>query len=158
MLNGLSRKTLLFHVAIVFTIVIALYARVTKNDYVDLDDTTLIVNNYSFIKDFSNAPQAFKQGIFQVVGKKDTEASYYRPVMELSFMFDANLSPAKDNERISASPFLKANVLYHLLACVLLLFLLNELRVNPTTSLLLTLLFAVHPILLQAIAWIPGRN
>jgi tetratricopeptide (TPR) repeat protein len=158
MLYGLNRRTILWHIAIVLAVVVCLYARVTKNDFVDLDDTSIIVENYPFIKDMGNAPQAFKQGIFQVAGKLDTEKTYYRPVVELSFMLDANLFPTKGSENISAKPFLRSNIFYHLLACILLLILLNGLNVSSTASLLLTLLFAVHPILLQAIAWIPGRN
>lgn len=158
MLKGVNRKAFFIHIAILCAVVLALYARVTNNKYVDLDDTRLIVNNYPFLKDFSNAPQAFRQGVFKLYNEPDTEASYYRPVMTLSFMLDAHLSPAGPNEYISPKPFLIANVFYHLAACLLLLLLLYALEVNPFPALLLTLVFAVHPILLQAIAWIPGRN
>lgn len=158
MLKGVNRKTIFIHIAIICAVVLALYARVTNNKYVDLDDTRLIVNNYPFLKDFSNVPQAFKQGIFKLYNAPDTEASYFRPVMTLSFMLDAHLSPSGPNQYISPKPFLAANVFYHLLACILLLLLLYALEVSPFPALLLALVFAVHPILLQAIAWIPGRN
>lgn len=149
---------MLIHIAVLCVVVVALYSRVTRNNYVDLDDTRLIVDNYPFLKDFSNIPQAFKQGVFKLYNQPDTEASYYRPVMTLSFMLDAHLSPVNNKQYITPKPFLRANIFYHLMACVLLLLLLYSIGVNPVPSIMLTLLFAVHPILLQAIAWIPGRN
>jgi len=50
------------------------------------------------------------------------------------------------------------NILYHLLACLLLYYLLLKLGVNPLSALALSLLFAVHPVNIHAVAWIPGRN
>jgi len=146
----------LLYIAIISAVVIGLYARVAENDFVGLDDTSLVVGNYSFLKDFSNAPKAFEQGVFQAQGKLDTEKTYYRPVMVLSLMLDAHFAPSESH--ISPEPFLWANIFYHLLACILLLLLFYALEINPLSALLLALVFAVHPILLQAIAWVPGRN
>ncbi len=135
----------------------SLYHSSTDNDYLDLDDMTILVKNYSFLKNISNAPKAFTQGVFQETGQKDTLASYYRPVMIFSFMLDAQFSPAS-GEYPKPKPFLKANIFYHTVACILLLLLLLELNIPPLPSLLFTLIFTVHPLLNQAVAWIPGRN
>jgi tetratricopeptide (TPR) repeat protein len=153
-----SGKNILYlYCAILSIVIVGLYSGITSNNFVDLDDTTVIVDNYPFLKDFSNAPQAFKQGVFQVYDKQDTLKTYYRPIMTLSFMVDAHLSPAPV-DHVSPRPFLRANIFYHILACILLLLLFTALKINPVPAFLLTLLFAVHPILAQAIAWIPGRN
>lgn len=136
---------------------LSLYHNSVKNDFLDLDDMTIIVRNYNFLKDFSNAGQVFKQGAFQVQGEKDTLTSYYRPVMILSFMTDAHISPQKSGYPVPG-PFIKANIFYHTLACILLLFLMLELKIPPLPSILLSLIFTVHPLLNQAVAWIPGRN
>ena len=144
-------------VSIICITAITLYNRSVENDFLDLDDMTIIVRNYSFLKDFSNAGQAFKQGAFQIQGEKDTLTSYYRPVMILSFMLDAHISPKKTKYPIPA-PFIEANIFYHLVACILLLLLLVELKIPPLSSLVLTLIFTVHPLINQAVAWIPGRN
>ncbi|HTA28763.1 MAG TPA: hypothetical protein VK809_13300 [Bacteroidia bacterium] len=135
----------------------SLYHSSTDNDYLDLDDMTILVKNYPFLKNISNAPKAFTQGVFQEEGQKDTLASYYRPVMIFSFMLDAQLSPSTA-EYPKPKPFLKANIFYHTVACILLLLLLFQLNIPPLPSLLLTLIFTVHPLLNQAVAWIPGRN
>ena len=118
---------------------------------------TIIVKNYPFLKNISNTPKAFTQGVFQETGQKDTLASYYRPVMIFSFMLDAQISPAV-GEYPKPKPFLEANIFYHTIACILLLLLLLELNIPPLPSLLLSLIFTVHPLLNQAVAWIPGRN
>jgi tetratricopeptide (TPR) repeat protein len=149
---------LYIHIAILCLVIIGLYSSITEHNYVDLDDTTVVVNNYPFLKNFSNAPQAFKQGVFQEYGKIDTLKTYYRPMMTISFMVDAHLSPATDTNNISPKPFFRGNIFYHIIACILLLLLLEALGISPTVSFLLTLLFAVHPLLTQAVAWIPGRN
>ena len=153
-----AKNSLLIYIGIICIAIIGLYSGITNNNYVDLDDTTVIVNNYPFLKDFSNAGQAFKQGVFQEYGKQDTLKTYYRPIMTLSFMVDAHLSPAPDLDHISPKPFLSGNIFYHILACILLLLVLTALNINPIASFLLALVFAVHPLLTQAIAWIPGRN
>jgi len=156
--TSLSGKSfLLLSVAIICISTLTLYHKSVKNDFLDLDDMTIIVRNYNFLKDFSNAGQAFKQGAFQVQGEKDTLTSYYRPVMILSFMADAHISPKKSKYPVP-SPFIEANIFYHIVACVLLLLLLLELKIPPLPSLLLSLIFAGHPLINQAVAWIPGRN
>src|SRR6185312_10297730 len=144
-------------VVIICIVTFSLYDKSIKNDYLDLDDMTIIVRNYNFIKDFSNAGQAFKQGVFQVQGEKDTLTSYYRPIVTLSFMADSYISPKKSSFPVPA-PYIRDNILYHIAACILLFFLLLELSIPPLPSLALALIFAVHPLLNQAVAWIPGRN
>ncbi len=156
--NLLSNKWFLpLSVAIICFVTISLYDKSIKNDYLDLDDMTIIVRNYNFIKDFSNAGQAFKQGVFQVQGETDTLTSYYRPMVTLSFMADSYISPKKSEYPIPA-PYIRDNIFYHVVACILLLFLLLQLKIPPLPSLALSLIFAVHPLLNQAVAWIPGRN
>ena len=144
-------------IVIICLTTVSLYHKSVKNDFLDLDDTNIIVKNYSFLKNISNAGQAFKQGVFKIEGEKDTLPSYYRPITTLSYMVDASTLPEKSTYPIPA-PFIKANIFYHTVACILLLLLLIELEIPPLPSLLLSLIFAVHPLLNQAVAWIPGRN
>ncbi len=143
---------------LIFITSVLLYHKSVNNAFLDLDDMTFFVKDYSFLKDISNAPKAFTQGVFQGADVKDTGESYYRPILILSFMIDAQISPSPTPEYPSPKPFLKANIFYHSLACVLLLVLLLELSLFPLSALLLTLIFTVHPLLNQAVAWIPGRN
>jgi protein O-mannosyl-transferase len=137
---------------------ISLYHKSVNNAYLDLDDMTFFMKDYAFIKNISNAPKAFTQGVFQGAGAKDTGESYYRPMLILSFMLDAQISPSSTPENPSLKPFFRANIFYHAFASVLLLMLLLELNISAFSSLLLALIFTAHPLLNQAVAWIPGRN
>lgn len=130
-----------------------MYVRTTSYEYTGLDDVTLIESNYPFIKNFNNIPKAFKQHVLHVDKTLDNEKDYYRPMLTLSFMLDANIA---GNSKPRWYHF--ANVLYHLTACLILFMLLHKLKINNIAAFLLTLLFAFHPVVDQAVAWIPGRN
>ncbi|HEY6160678.1 MAG TPA: tetratricopeptide repeat protein [Bacteroidia bacterium] len=77
---------------------------------------------------------------------------YYRPVWTSSCMIDASLG--------NGAPwvFHLTNILVHLAASLLLYLLFIELRVKKQTAFFLALIFAVHPLNVHAVAWIPGRN
>ncbi len=158
-LKGLLKKWVLpLSVLVIFVTSFSLYHKSVNNSYLNLDDLVFFVKDYPFIKDISNAPKAFTQGVFQGTEAKDTTGSYYRPMLIVSFMIDAQISPSASIGNPSPKPFLTANILYHTFCCVLLLFLLLELNISAIYSLLLALVFTVHPLLNQAVAWIPGRN
>jgi tetratricopeptide (TPR) repeat protein len=133
--------------------VFVLYARTLKYEYIGLDDTTLIETNYGYIKNFSNIPKAFKTDVMYFEKSGPTERDYYRPMLTLSFMLDAHIA---GNTKPGWYHF--SNLLYHIIACLLLFTLLYKLGVNRPATFFLTLLFAVHPVVDQAVAWIPGRN
>lgn len=150
-----SKRNILY-VLIICIVAISLYGRILTNDYVGLDDTTLVVDNYPFLKNSSNIVQVFRQGVFQTPLHKDTLTSFYRPMVTLSLMADAHFTTVV-NRYINPKPFFISNMLFHLIALVLLFFLLCKLS-SHISAFLLTLIFAVHPLINQAIAWIPGRN
>ena len=129
-------------------VVFLLYSQSLFFDFVHYDDEKLILNNLEFLTHLSNIPQAFTQLVFP----KTPSAPYYRPVLTVSLMLDAQLS--------GSSPFVYhlTNVILHLLSCCLLYLFLILLQYRKDLSLFFSLLFAVHPILTQAVAWIPGRN
>ncbi len=130
-----------------------MYARIVSYEYIGLDDTTLIETNYKFIKNFNNVPTAFTKHVMYSGTALDSEKDYYRPMLTLSFMIDAHIAG-------NAKPrwYHFSNILYHLTACLLLFALLYRLKVNSIAIFLLTLLFSIHPVVDQAVAWIPGRN
>ncbi len=125
-----------------------IYLQTLFFNFTYLDDNLLILKNFPFISNLSNIAEAFKKDIFlQPFG-----GSYYRPLVTLSFMLDAQIG--------GNAPFIYhlTNVILHLLvACLLFLFLLR-LRYPKELALFFSLIFAIHPVLNQAVAWIPGRN
>src|ERR1017187_2722078 len=138
---------------IIILITFLVYSRALHYQFVGMDEDDLIVQNGVFIKHLKNLPQAFRQSVFDVPGQYAESKLYYRPVLIASLMLDAR-STSKD----IATPYHVFNILYHILACMLLYFLLRKLCKNPELSLLLTLLFAIHPVNEYAVAWILGRN
>jgi protein O-mannosyl-transferase len=142
----------LYPIIIILTVFL-MYGRTLKYQYVKMDDTDLIVDNESFIKHSNNIPQAFKQSCFKIPGHLTESKSYYRPMLIVSFIIDAQLHGAR-----SSATFHFMNILYHVLACLLLYFLLLKLCGNSLLSFALSFLFAIHPVNTHAIAWIPGRN
>lgn len=128
-------------------IAIALYAVSLSFGFTYLDDSEFILENQPFIRDLSRAGEAFTQTIFTRIA-----VPYYRPLLTVSFMIDAQAG--------GASPFVYhvTNVLLHGLATCLLFALLVQLGSGRMAAFLFAGLFCVHPALAQAVAWIPGRN
>ena len=131
-----------------------LYGRTIDYKYVKLDDASLIVDNYEagFIQHLSNIPQAFRQSCFDIPNHYTDKKSYYRPLLILSFMMDAQVNGALPGM------FHFMNIIYHILATLLLYFFLRRLQCGPPVAFALSFLFAIHPADVHAIAWVPGRN
>ena len=137
--------------AYLFFLVIApllLNWKVINYDYTRLDDASIITNNISFLSDFKNVFNAFEKDNF--ISKEGK--GYYRPVQTISFMIDAHIS----REKPQAYHF--SNLLYHILTVISLFFLLMILGIRKNISFALSLLFSVHPLFTDAIAWIVGRG
>ena len=132
-------------------LVFIIYSPIINFQFIGLDDQLLIVDNYKFIKNPGNIFQAFKQDVFHIQNQQSS-ATYYRPLFTLSLMFDAQLG------KTSPAFYHFSNIVFHILSCWLIFKLLLQLKIKSETVFILTLLFAVHPTLTQAVAWIPGRN
>ncbi|OGD64062.1 hypothetical protein A2215_00190 [Candidatus Berkelbacteria bacterium RIFOXYA2_FULL_43_10] len=126
-----------------------LYLKTLFFDFTYLDDNVLILDNINFLKDFANIGLIFKQEVFHIL---HSSATYYRPILTLSFMLDAHLGGDK------ASIYHLTNIILHLVASSLVFTTLLKLKYKRSLSFLAAVLFTLHPILSQAVAWIPGRN
>ncbi|MDP2807100.1 MAG: tetratricopeptide repeat protein [bacterium] len=124
-----------------------LYFQALSLGYVSLDDEHLIVQNYPYISNLANLPQAFVKDVYW-----RNPGTYYRPLLNVSLMMDAAWGGAKP----VAYHF--TNILMHL-ACGLLIFLFfQKLGFGRLRSFAVSLFYLAHPALVQATAWIPGRN
>lgn len=114
-----------------------------------LDDNVLVINNARFLSSLSNVFQAFRQEVFHIA---HCSAAYYRPILTVSFILDAQIG--------GGNPFIYhlTNVVIHLVASCLVYLFLNKLGYKRPLAFFFSLIFTVHPILTQAVAWIPGRN
>lgn len=114
-----------------------------------LDDNVLILENYHFLSHLSNIFKTFKMEVFHIL---HASAAYYRPLLIISFILDAQLG--------KTSPFIYhlTNLAFHLSSSCLLFLFLKKLKYPPFLAWLFALIFTLHPVLTQAVVWIPGRN
>ena len=126
-----------------------LYFQAFFFDFTYLDDNVLILENQHFLSNLANIFQSFFADVFHLF---NSSAFYYRPLLTISFIFDYQIS--------GASPFFYhiTNVGLHILTACLLFVFLKKLNYRKDLAFLFSLIFLVHPVLTQAVAWIPGRN
>ncbi len=126
-----------------------LFGRTIPYDYTYLDDQTLILANLENLKSPQHLSDAFSGDVFHSL---PGNRYYYRPVLTLSFMADARIGGG------SFTAFHVGNILYHAIAVFLIFLLFAELGFDRLRSFLFSLLFLVHPLATQVVAWVPGRN
>jgi Tfp pilus assembly protein PilF len=143
-LNG--RRPILWICLLIFIV----YGMTLFSNIVYLDDNVLVTGQYQFNKSLSNIPQAFNEDIFQTPLGRGT---FYRPIERISFIFDAQLGKGSV---IFMSHL--TNLLLHILSICLLFYLLIKLDIDKTTAFLFTLIFGIHPLTAQTVAFISGRN
>lgn len=112
-----------------------------------LDDNLLLVQKLAFFRDWASLPQLFTRDSFLGSGP----GVYYRPLLLLSMMIDAKLP----GDPLAVSHLF--NMLYHSAASCLTLAFFARMG-SREKAFLLSLVFALHPALAQAVAWSPGRT
>jgi tetratricopeptide (TPR) repeat protein len=139
-IDSLSRHPFL----IITILAIAVYVQTISFDFAYCDDSDIIKEGYSRIANISSIGDEFSKGYM--------ETDYYRPLIYTSFIIDAQFSGDK--------PYFYhfTNLLIHCLFCCMLFKLLTLLNYNRNIALIVSLIFAVHPLFTNAVAWIVGRN
>jgi protein O-mannosyl-transferase len=140
-----GKTTIYYYLALLVIVPLILNWKVISYEFTTSDDTTIIENNYGFLSDLNNSYKAFEKDNF--LSKEGT--GYYRPVQTISFMIDT---------KVGANVYHFSNLFYHILTVIVLFLLLRKLEVRDDISFFISLLFSVHPLLTDAIAWIPGRG
>jgi len=125
-----------------------LYLKTLNFGFCYFDDKDLIVENGIFLSNIFNVFQAFCQKVYP----KSLAVGYYRPLLIVSFILNAQMG--------GIAPFVYhlTNVLIHLVVSSLVFVLFVQLGYRRGLSLFFALIFTVHPALTQAVAWVPGRN
>jgi protein O-mannosyl-transferase len=116
--------------------------------FTGLDDQDLLGDDAAFLRGPVSLLRIFARSYMHVV---DAHHPYYRPLVTASFALDAHWPGA------SPIPYHATNVLVHACASLLFLGLLRRFAMGAAAT-AGALLFAVHPTLASAVAWIPGRN
>ncbi len=134
---------------IIFSLGFAVYFQTLFFGFTYLDDNVLILDNLFFLKNLGNIFNAFKLEVFHIL---HSSAAYYRPILTISFILDAQLSGE------SAFFYHLTNVFIHLVASFGVFLFFTSIGYKRVLSFSAGILFLVHPVLVQAVAWIPGRN
>ncbi len=139
------------HHAIAWLIILGLllFGKTLFYGFSYFDDNVLILDNIGFLQNLSNIFKAFQMDVFHLVGHS---AAYYRPILTISFMIDAILG--------GTNPFIYhfGNLFLHISSTIALYYVFRKLRYSLNQSFVVSLIFIAHPIVSQAVAWIPGRN
>lgn len=132
-------------------VAVAAYARTIGFGFTGLDDRDLVVDDQGFLTQPSSLWRVFAPGraYMHVV---DAAHGYWRPLVTWTYALDAQLGGARP------LAYHATNVALHAAACVLLWRLLLALEMGAGAALAGALVFAVHPALASAVAWVPGRN
>jgi len=134
-------------VFLMFTILVfSLYGKTMFFDWTYLDDDVLILDRQNYLK-FSNIKNIFCDTVFAQGGQD----KFCRPLLNISFTLD------KFIYNINPFGYHLTNILIHLFNVFFIFFLLSK-YYDKRKTFLIVLLFAVHPSITQAVAWIPGRN
>ncbi|MBN2453752.1 MAG: tetratricopeptide repeat protein [Candidatus Omnitrophica bacterium] len=129
-------------------VIIALvYSKAIWYGFTYLDDNILILGNMNFLRDISNSWDSFFLKVFP-----RSYLPYYRPLLTISLILDAQLSGA------SPVSYHASNIIFHFAATCLLFTFLGRMGYRRDISFLFSMIFAVHPVLSQGVAWIAGRN
>jgi len=115
-----------------------------------LDDNVLAVGQYQFNRNLSNIFSSFGEDIFRT---PYGGGSFYRPILRWTFIFDAQFG---EGAVIFMSHF--SNLILHILSVTFLFLLLLKLNIKKELALLLSLIFGIHPLTAQTVAFIAGRN
>lgn len=125
-----------------------LYYQTLSFSFSYLDDNRLIIDNSQILHD-GGLTKIFTSDVFFSTNGSDF---YYRPLLNVSLLLDSYWD--------GANPFFfhYTNLILHLLATCLVFLLLKNYLPAKNTAFFLSLIFLTHPVLTQAVAWIPGRN
>ena len=127
--------------------IVLVYAVSIGFGYTELDDSIFISQYHEYNENLSNLFTSFHRGVFDPVNDV-----YYRPLFLDSMIL--NYAICGDN----IAGYHAVNILLHIAAVLSLFKLFRKLDINELHAFILCLIFAIHPVLSQAVAWIPGRN
>ena len=121
----------------------AVYMQITSHEFISYDDYWLIRDNDNLHEGltFDSIAWAFNSG-----------EGYWKPLTFLSLMLDYELYG------MDAGGFLLTNLLFHILNSILLFFVFKKMTGKLWQSSFVAVLFALHPIHVESVAWASERK
>jgi Tfp pilus assembly protein PilF len=132
-----------YYIFILLSIIIVYGANI-NNDLVYCDDHEIILVAKDRIDELKDIKTEFFKGYINT--------TYYRPLINISFIIDKQFAGE------SVKFYQISNIIYHIIACFLFFNLLLLFKIKSNLAILITLIFALIPINVNAVSWIVGRN
>lgn len=152
MLHFLSGRENVLWAVLVTLIAILAFANTLTNDFVWADRTVILEEN-AILHSGSELFQVFTKPLWAFTASPMTgEGGYYRPIVAISYTIDHLLFGE------NPAGYHAGNVLLHAANSLLLFLFLALLFPGSRVPLFASLLFAVHPVHAEAVAWISGRT
>ena len=145
-------KTLERPYQIIFLVCVVLYAQIVSFGLVHFDDHGFVLMAADTLK-LSNIPQFFRHSVFWVLGDTTQDMDvFYRPLQNVVY--------AICNTIASKQPWIFHffGLTLHVITSCLLFRFLRELKYHASVAFVFALIYSVHPVLVQAVAWIPGMG
>jgi tetratricopeptide (TPR) repeat protein len=124
------------------------YAQTIGFGYTEFDDTYLVKDNIPILGSIANLPTLMTQDVFLGRGS----SVFYRPFQMVSYMLDTVIG------RATPAGYHASNLLLHCATTCSILYLLLLLRFPRIPSVFLAAFFAVDPVFVQSVSWIPSRG
>jgi len=139
----MRRYKIIFLIFLILVIAFIAFLPSLKNGFVRWDDDVYVTNNQA-IKSFSweNAATIFTSFY----------AGNYQPLTILSYFLDYHLC------KLNPFGYHLTNLILHLLNCLLVFWLIFIFSDSPQVSFITAILFAIHPLRVESIAWISERK
>src|SRR5215217_4240386 len=112
------------------------------------DDRSQIVEN-SFVQSWANAPQFFTEHVWQHV-YPNSPGNYYRPIFLIWLLLNYTLFG------LNAFSWHLTTVTVHLAATALVYVFARRLSKDELTATIAALVFGLHPVHLESVAWVSG--
>jgi protein O-mannosyl-transferase len=146
---SIQNRNLIIAALVLVIMVLAAYHKAFDNNFVDWDDFTYVVNN-----DLVRNPD--KTGITDVF--RSPVSSNWHPLTILTMRANGNECNSCQNG-ISPAPFIRWNIILHILNTLLVLFLVMKLTGgNLFIAFFAAAIFGVHPMHVESVAWISERK
>ncbi|MBM4048506.1 MAG: hypothetical protein FJ279_25665, partial [Planctomycetes bacterium] len=147
--KGFHERRLTACAALILAIAALAYLNTLTSSFA-WDDRFLVVKN-PHIKRLSEVPHLFTSSFFPST-TDPRSAEYYRPLVALSYALEYAVAGLKP------SVFHATNIVLHGLNGILVFLLCRAVFTSSALALAAGLLFAVHPIHTESVAWVAGRT
>jgi tetratricopeptide (TPR) repeat protein len=145
--NGMDKRNTIIAVVILFLISFGVYANTLSNGFV-YDDQNQVVEN-TWIRNPGSIPEIFSSEVWGFTPRE--RSNYYRPIMHLIFMAEYGIFG------LSPAGFHLGNIVLNAGVVIMVFFVaLAFFPGRVLLSLLMSLIFALHPIHTEAVAWVSG--